>query len=41
MKHFVDDYGRMPLMRVRDVGYGAGTKDFETANVVRVLVGEA
>ena len=41
LKHFVDDYGRMPLMRVRDVGYGAGTKDFETANVVRVLVGEA
>lgn len=41
LKHFVDDYGRMPLMRVRDVGYGAGTKDFETVNVVRVLVGEA
>jgi uncharacterized protein (TIGR00299 family) protein len=35
------DFGAMPPMRVRSIGYGAGDRDFkEHANVVRVMVGE-
>ena len=33
--------GAMPAMRVTAVGYGAGTLDLETPNVLRLFVGEA
>ncbi len=33
--------GAMPAMRVTEVGYGAGTLDLETPNVLRVFLGEA
>jgi hypothetical protein len=33
--------GRMPAMTLTRVGYGAGTLDLETPNVLRLLVGEA
>lgn len=37
-----DEWGPLPAMTLRKVGYGAGTADFpERANLVRVLVGEA
>lgn len=37
-----DDWGPVPAMTLRQVGYGAGSADFpERANLVRVLVGEA
>ncbi|HET9490379.1 MAG TPA: nickel pincer cofactor biosynthesis protein LarC [Methylomirabilota bacterium] len=32
--------GRMPAMRIRSIGYGAGTRDFDLPNVVRCFVGE-
>src|SRR5262245_9513471 len=32
--------GRMPAMTVTSVGYGAGTMDLETPNLVRVFLGE-
>ncbi len=36
-----DDWGPLPAMTLRRVGYGAGTADFaERANLVRVLVGD-
>ncbi|MGI8992270.1 MAG: nickel pincer cofactor biosynthesis protein LarC [Bryobacteraceae bacterium] len=36
------EFGAMPAMSIRRIGYGAGTKDFrEHANVLRVLIGEA
>jgi hypothetical protein len=39
---YADSYGPIPQMRLRKVGYGAGTKDFpDSPNVLRVLVGEA
>ncbi|MGN0162804.1 MAG: nickel pincer cofactor biosynthesis protein LarC [Candidatus Ornithomonoglobus sp.] len=41
LKHFADSFGEMPVMRVKGIGYGMGTKDFDTANCVRVLLGEA
>ncbi|HJR02369.1 MAG TPA: nickel pincer cofactor biosynthesis protein LarC, partial [Methylomirabilota bacterium] len=33
--------GTMPAMRVTAVGYGAGTMELETPNVLRLFVGEA
>ncbi len=36
-----DGFGDMPPMVTGAIGYGAGTKDFEQPNVLRVFVGEA
>ena len=41
LKHIVDEFGDMPAMKVKTIGYGMGKKDFERANCVRVLLGEA
>ena len=41
LKHFADDFGSMPEMRVKNIGYGMGKKDFEAANCVRVFLGES
>ena len=39
---YAAEYGTMPAMRVKTVGYGAGTRDFaDTPNVLRVVIGEA
>ena len=40
LKHFVTEFGNMPAMKVKAIGYGMGKKDFERANCVRVLLGE-
>lgn len=34
------DFGPMPHMRVRHAGYGAGSKDLESPNVLRAVCGE-
>jgi uncharacterized protein (TIGR00299 family) protein len=39
---YAAEFGPIPAMRVRKIGYGAGTRDFpDTPNVLRVLIGEA
>jgi uncharacterized protein (TIGR00299 family) protein len=39
---YADSYGRLPMMRVTSIGYGAGDRDFAAnPNVLRILVGEA
>jgi uncharacterized protein (TIGR00299 family) protein len=39
---YAQEFGPVPPMRVAQVGYGAGHRDFpDTPNVLRVLVGEA
>lgn len=40
LRHFVSAYGPQPLMRVDKIGYGMGTKEFESANCVRAFWGE-
>ncbi len=41
IKYYAKEYGLMPDMTVEKTGYGAGTKDFEIPNVVRILLGSA
>ena len=41
IRYFVRKYSRMPVMVTEAVGYGLGTKDFETANCLRVFYGES
>jgi len=39
---YASEFGALPPVRVRRVGYGAGDRDFaDTPNVVRLIVGEA
>lgn len=40
LKHFVSEFGSMPVMKICSSGYGTGKKNFEVANVVRALIGE-
>lgn len=39
LKHFVTEFGPMPSIRVEQIGYGMGKKDFEAANCVRAMLG--
>ncbi len=38
--YFVQDFGRLPAMRLLGCGVGTGRKDFETANLLRAFWGE-
>jgi len=40
LKYFANEFGHMPLMRVQKIGHGMGMKEFESANCVRVMLGE-
>ncbi len=41
IRSYAEEFGKLPAMRVQQVGYGAGTRDFtETPNVLRVVIGE-
>jgi len=39
LKYFVKDFCNMPEMIVDKIGYGMGTKNFETANCIRAFYG--
>lgn len=39
LKHFVSQFTPMPPMSVEQTGYGMGTKDYDTANCLRVFLG--
>ena len=41
LKHFASGFGSMPVMSVKKTGYGMGSKDFDRANCVRIMVGES
>lgn len=40
LKHFAHRFGAMPIMKIENIGYGMGKKDFEAANCVRAILGE-
>lgn len=40
LKYFVRDFGPMPQMITEALGYGMGTKAFDRANCIRVMLGE-
>ncbi|MBR1724228.1 MAG: nickel pincer cofactor biosynthesis protein LarC, partial [Ruminococcus sp.] len=40
LRHFVSEFGQMPVMKPSAIGYGMGRKDFERANCVRAILGE-
>ncbi len=40
LKHFVTEFGPMPQMKVKRIGYGMGKKDFEAANCIVAMLGE-
>lgn len=40
LKYFADEFAQMPMMRVQRLGCGCGMKEFDTANCVRVMLGE-
>lgn len=37
---YCSDYGEMPMMEVESIGYGAGDRDLDIPNLLRVMVGE-
>lgn len=40
LKHFVKEYGNMPVMSIENTGYGMGSKNFQIANCLRAYIGE-
>lgn len=40
LKHFVSSFGPLPVMNISAIGYGMGTKDYESANYLRAFLGE-
>ncbi len=40
LKHFVDDFVNMPMLKMDKIGYGMGVKDFEFCNCVRAFLGD-
>ena len=40
LNYYADRFGAMPLMKVKSIGYGMGTKDFEAANILRSMLGD-
>lgn len=40
LKYFVSAFEDIPIMKIAQIGYGMGSKDFEAANCVRALLGE-
>ena len=39
--HYADRFEQRPMMNIRKIGYGMGSKEFKTANCVRVFLGDA
>jgi uncharacterized protein (DUF111 family) len=40
LKYFVEEFTDMPEMSIEKCGHGMGTKDFDRANCVKIMLGE-
>lgn len=40
LKYFADSFSDMPPMAIQNIGYGIGNKQFDTANAVRIFIGD-
>ena len=40
LRYCADSVDSMPMMKMQNIGYGMGTKDFEAANCIRAILGE-
>ena len=40
IKSFCNNFGSLPEMKITSIGYGAGSKDLEIPNLLRVFIGE-
>ncbi len=38
--YYAEDFGQRPMMNICKIGYGMGSKEFKTANCVRVFLGD-
>lgn len=41
IKTYAQEFGEMPLMKIQTIGYGAGLRDLEIPNVLRLVIGES
>lgn len=41
LSHFAKSFSPLPQMKVESIGYGAGSKDLEIPNLLRVYIGES
>jgi uncharacterized protein (TIGR00299 family) protein len=41
IKYFVTNFGQMPIMRIKKIGYGMGMRKIEMPNYVRAFLGES
>ena len=41
LKHFADAFGECPQFIIEKTGYGLGSREYETANCVRMLLGQS
>ncbi|KQC12816.1 MAG: hypothetical protein APR63_10220 [Desulfuromonas sp. SDB] len=41
LKILVDEFDRYPAMIIKDTGYGAGSRDLKTPNLLRLIIGES
>ncbi|SDB32731.1 hypothetical protein SAMN02910417_02427 [Eubacterium oxidoreducens] len=39
IKYYADEFGPMPIMKVKEIGYGMGSKDFSQVNCLRAMLG--
>ena len=40
LKYLAHGFGKMPSMNYQQIGYGAGTRDMEIPNIIRVFIGD-
>ncbi len=41
IRHLCKEFGDLPAMRLEDIGYGAGSRDLQIPNLIRIFIGES